>query len=143
MGVAELFFLRLLISVAVVHAFQVPPPLCCDKRTQQRQWIAAASSSSTTTTTCWDNNLEPLEGIDQPFVQSQWMMSSVVERALLHQRCERQSLCIVGKIGHELPRSGTVPSNPWNGPMPYSQGTSCTPRRMFQTTNLCSEANQE
>jgi hypothetical protein len=85
MAVAELFFLRLLISVAVVHAFQVPPPRCCDKQTQQRQWIAAASSSSTTTTTCWDNNLEPLEGIDQPFVQSQWMMSSVVERALLHQ----------------------------------------------------------
>jgi hypothetical protein len=80
MGTGGLF-LRLLLSVAVANAFQIPPPRC--RTQQQQQWLAAASS--TFATTSWDDNLKLLDGIDDPFVQSQWMMSSIVERALLHQ----------------------------------------------------------
>ena len=72
--------LRLLLAVAVANTFQIATPLCRGGRTQQ-QWLAAAPSTSTS----WEDNLNLLDGIDDPFVQSQWMMSSIVERSLLHQ----------------------------------------------------------
>ena len=43
-----------------------------------RTQVGASASS-------WEDNVTILDGLDEPFVKAQWMMSSLVERALIHQ----------------------------------------------------------
>jgi hypothetical protein len=64
-----------LLAVAA-QAFPVPH----HQRQTTKLWAA-----TTTTTASWEDNVVILEGIDEPFVKAQWMMSTIVERALIHQ----------------------------------------------------------
>jgi hypothetical protein len=46
----------------------------------------------------WEDNVTPLDDIDKPFVQAQWMMSSIVERALIHQDSTIDPYAIIERL---------------------------------------------
>lgn len=74
----------LLWHLVVAHAFPLP-------HRPTRTQIGASSSS-------WEDKVTILDGLDEPFVQAQWMMSSIVERALIHQDATVDPYAILDRL---------------------------------------------